>query len=80
MSLGMVGALSAKLPECITQPAPTDIFLMAANRQAASIDALAGDAAAWVLALTPQQARRKAGMASKHFWLRKLLKNFWQPT
>jgi transposase len=54
--------------------------LIAANRQAASIDALAADAAAWVLMLTPQQARRKAGMASKHFWLRKLLQNFWRPT
>jgi hypothetical protein len=54
--------------------------LIAANRQAASIDALAANAAAWVLTLTPQQARRKAGMASKHFWLRKLLQNFWRPT
>jgi hypothetical protein len=41
---------------------------------------LATDAAAWVLMLTPQQARRKASMASKHFWLRKLLQNFWRPT
>jgi hypothetical protein len=41
---------------------------------------LAADAAAWVVTLTPQQARRKAGMASKHFWLRKLLQNFWRPT
>ena len=54
--------------------------LIAANRQAVSIDALAGDAAAWVLTLTRQQARRKAGMASKHFWLRKLLQNFRRPT
>jgi transposase len=54
--------------------------LVAANRQAASIDALAADAAGWVLALTPQQAHRKAGMASKHFWLRNLLQNFWRPT
>ena len=54
--------------------------LIAANRQAASIDALAADAAAWVLTLKPQHARRKAGMASKHFWLRKLLQNFWRPT
>ena len=53
--------------------------LIAANRQAASIDALAADAAAWVLTLTPHQARRKAGMASKRFWLRKLMQNFWQP-
>jgi transposase len=54
--------------------------LVAANRQAASIDALAADAAGWVLALTPQQACRKAGMASKHFWLRNLLQNFWRLT
>jgi transposase len=54
--------------------------LLAANRQAASIDTLAADAADWVLTLTPHQARRKAGMASKHFWLRKLLQNFRRPT
>jgi hypothetical protein len=54
--------------------------LIAANRQAASIDALAAEAAAWVLTLTPQQARRKAGMMSKRFWLRELLQNFWRPT
>jgi transposase len=54
--------------------------LIAANRQAASIDALAADAAAWVLMLTPQQACRRAGMASKHFWLRMLLQNFGRPT
>ena len=54
--------------------------LIAANRQAPSIDTLAADAAAWVLALTPQQARRKAGMASKQFWLANLLQNPWLPT
>ena len=54
--------------------------LIAANRQAASIDALAADAADWVRTLTPQQARRKAGMASKRFWLRTLLQDFWLPT
>jgi transposase len=54
--------------------------LIAANRQAESIDALANDAAAWVLTLTPQQARRKAAMTSKRFWLRSLLQNFWPPT
>ena len=41
---------------------------------------LAAEAATWVLALTPQQARRKAGMASKRFWLRNLLQHFWLPT
>ena len=50
--------------------------LIAANRQAASADALASNAAGWVLGLTPRQARRKAGMASKHFWLKKLDKTF----
>ena len=54
--------------------------LIAANRQAESIDALAGDAAAWVLTLTRQQARRKAAMTSKRFWLRSLLQHFWPPT
>jgi transposase len=54
--------------------------LVAANRQAKTIDALASDAAAWVLELTPQQARRKAGMSSEHFWLKTLVQNFWLPT
>ena len=54
--------------------------LIAANRQAASIDTLAADAASWVRGLTPRQARRKASMSSKRFWLRKLLQNFWLPT
>src|SRR3954454_12925074 len=39
---------------------------IAANRQAASADALASNAAGWVLGLTPRQARRKAGMASMY--------------
>src|SRR5215208_5364515 len=54
--------------------------LIAANRQAASADALASNAAGWVLRLTPQQARRKAGMTSEHFWLRNLVQDFWLPT
>ena len=54
--------------------------LVAANRQARSVDALASEAATWVLGLTPQQARRKAGMTSAHFWLRNPVKDFWQPT
>jgi transposase len=54
--------------------------LIAANRQAKSIEALAAEAAAWVLTLTPQQARRKAGMVSKRFWLKNLLQHFWPPT
>ena len=54
--------------------------LIAANRQAESIDALADDAAEWLLTLTPQQARRKAGMTSKRFWLKSLLQHFWPHT
>ena len=54
--------------------------LIAANRQAISANALASDAADWVLRLTPQQARRKAGMTSEHFWLRNLVQDFWLPT
>ena len=54
--------------------------LVAANRQADSIDALADAAAAWVLGLTPAEARRKAGMASQHFWLNHLLQDFWPNT
>jgi hypothetical protein len=54
--------------------------LIAANRQAKSVDALARNAAAWVLGLTPQQARRKAGMTAEHFWLKTLVQNFCLPT
>jgi transposase len=50
---------------------------VAANRQAASIDDLAERAAR---DLTPNQARRKSGLASNHFWLTPLLQNFWLPT
>ena len=46
--------------------------LIAANRQADSIDALADEATTWVLGLTPAQARRKSGMASHDFWLKHL--------
>ncbi|MET0527562.1 MAG: hypothetical protein ABW003_04310 [Microvirga sp.] len=52
---------------------------VAANLQAAAIDAPASDAATKVLSLTPQQARRNAGMASAHFLFSKLLQNFWRP-
>jgi transposase InsO family protein len=54
--------------------------LVAANRQADSIDALATDATAWVLGLTPTEARRKAGMAPPGFWLRHLPHHLWPPT
>src|SRR3954471_12835000 len=53
---------------------------VAANRQATSIDDLAGRASQWVLNLTPAQARRKSGMASSRFWLQSLSQNFWLPT
>ena len=52
----------------------------ARRRQAALIDDLAEQATRWVLDLTPAQARRKSGIASKHFWLRHLLQDFWLPT
>ena len=54
--------------------------LIAANRQADSIDALADDATTWVLGLTPAQARRKSGMASDRFWLTHLRHDFWPDT
>jgi len=44
--------------------------LIAANRQAASIDELAQEAAEWVLPLRPREALRKAGILSPTFWLR----------
>jgi transposase len=44
--------------------------LMAANRQAASIDELAREATEWGLPLRPQEALRKAGILSPAFWLR----------
>jgi hypothetical protein len=53
---------------------------VAANRQAASIEDLAERAAHWVLDLTPNQARRKSGLASHHFWLKPVLQIFWLPT
>ena len=54
--------------------------LIAANRQAASIDDLAQEAADWVLTLSTRDALRKAGMLSPNFWLKDLLRNLWQPT
>ena len=46
--------------------------VVAANRQAKNIEALATSAMLWVLMLTPTQARRKAGLLSRHYWLRDL--------
>jgi hypothetical protein len=40
-----------------------------ANRQYATIDEEAEAAENWLLWLSPAEARRKAGMLSKNFWL-----------
>ena len=74
------------LPKQASELSPMDQLwrdlkrLVAANRQADSIDALAAEAVHWVLTLTPQQARRKAGMASPRFWLKRVVHDFWPPT
>jgi transposase len=54
--------------------------LIAANRQAASIDDLVEQATEWVLQLRPPEALRKAGILSSTFWLRGVRQNFWLPT
>lgn len=46
--------------------------LIAANRQAASIDLLATSALLWVRMLTPTEARRKAGLLSPRCWMKGL--------
>jgi len=43
---------------------------IAANRQFETIDEQAEYAEQWILGLSNRQARRKAGMLSKNFWLR----------
>ena len=53
---------------------------LAANRQRPTIDALAEQAEAWVLALTDQQALRKAGLLSKNCWLKNVRTDFCTPT
>ena len=47
--------------------------LIAANRQATKVDALAQEAADGILTRSTQEALRKAGILSPHFWLRNLL-------
>jgi hypothetical protein len=42
---------------------------VSANRQYEDIDEQADEAERWVLTLTSRQAKRKAGMLSKNFWL-----------
>jgi transposase len=54
--------------------------LVAANRQAASIEDLAEQAEHWVLGLRPREALRKAGILSPRFWLKRLLQSFCLPT
>jgi DDE superfamily endonuclease len=49
---------------------------LAANRQRPDIDALAEQAEAWTLALSPQQSLRKAGLLSKGCWLKNVRTNF----
>jgi transposase len=53
---------------------------LAANRQFASIDEQARYAENWVRALSPLQTLRKAGLLSKHCWLKKMRKLLWPPT
>jgi transposase InsO family protein len=54
--------------------------LVAANRQATSIEDLAQQAEDWVLGLRPQEALQKAGIFSPRFWLKNLLQSLWRPT
>jgi transposase len=54
--------------------------LIAANRQFRTIDIEADYAEAWFLGLSAQEALRKAGILSEHYWLRDFLRNFCKPT
>lgn len=54
--------------------------LLAANRQFRTIAEGAEYAEQWVLGLSPQEARRKAGILSKNYWLKDFSKNFCRPT
>jgi hypothetical protein len=54
--------------------------LIAANRQFPTMDVEADYAVAWFLGLSARAALRKAGILSKHFWLRDFLRNFCKPT
>jgi hypothetical protein len=53
---------------------------LAANRQRPNIEALAEQAERWTLALSPQQALRKAGLLSKNCWLKSVRMDFCPPT
>jgi transposase len=47
---------------------------ISANDQYPTIDAHAAAAEQWIRSLTPTEARRKAGIRSKHFWLKSFIK------
>jgi len=47
---------------------------ISANYQYPTIDAHAAAAEQWIRSLTPTEARRKAGIQSKHFWLKSVIK------
>ena len=53
---------------------------LAANRQFASVDELAGHAAAWVRTLTPVQTLCKAGLLSRKCWLGQVRRTICSPT
>lgn len=53
---------------------------IAANRQYESVDELAENARAWILALPRTDARRKAGLLAPDSWLRRISQNFRAPT
>jgi hypothetical protein len=53
---------------------------LAANRQFRTIAEGAEHAEHWVVGLSPQEARRKAGILSKNCWLEDFSKNFCRPT
>ncbi len=47
--------------------------LIVANRQYPTMDKEADEAERWLLSLTPTTARRKAGILSSNFWLKKFV-------
>ena len=54
--------------------------LVAANRQANSVEELAQQTAGWLRTLSPREALRKAGILSERFWLKRLWQKFWPNT
>ena len=53
---------------------------LAANRQRPNLEALAQQAQNWILALTPEQTLRKAGLLSENCWLKRVRTNFFPGT